>query len=132
MKKLVIVFLTIGCISSFLNSCKEDDFELPYQLYSSLVTQSGENIPVEKVLINEQELSVEWSRIRGGVFQATLSRPLELDKTTMIFQLSDWEKIAVVEFTDSVTLLVLTSLRSSPNNTTDDFSNATLEIKSFK
>ena len=125
-----------ACLLSFLllpllfSNCNNDAV-MPYRTYSSLISQEGANNPTEKILINELEVSIEWTRKAAGVFKGVLSKPVDRDKTTLIIQSPDPDRIPTGGFVNSTTIEFYNVDRYNVYDSRDDVSNAVIEIKTY-
>ena len=130
--RLTLKILIIAILSLLTTNCsKEDDFKMPYKTYSSLISQVGENNPTETVLLNEINISIEWTRQSTGVFKGVLSKPIDINKSTFIIQLQEENRIPTGGFTDSITIMLNSCDRFNVYDTRDGISNAVIEIKDY-
>lgn len=104
---------------------------MPYQTYSSLLNQAGENNPTETILLNELGISIEWTRVDAGIFKGVLSKPIDLTKTTLIIQLQAENRIATGGFINSTTIRFNNCGRNNIIDSRDWVSNAVIEMKTF-
>ncbi len=101
-----------------------------YRTYAALLTQNDENNPIETILLNELNISIDWVRLDQGEYQGTLSEPID-EKTTLIFQVKDENILSTSEFFDSMTILLHNRVRTNLYQPVDGFENAVLEIKKY-
>jgi len=104
---------------------------MPYQTYSSLLNQAGENNPTEAILLNELGISIEWTKVGAGIFKGVLSKPIDLTKTTLIIQLQAENRIATGGFINSTTIRFNNCDRNNIIDSRDWVSNAVIEMKTF-
>lgn len=132
MKKIFLAALATVLALNLLNSCNDDDFELPYKMYSSHLSQANQDAPIVDVIFNELDIIIEWNRISTGAYRGTISKPLDIKKTTLNFQLNENNKIGTMSLIDSVHIQIFVNDKLNAPQAMDGFRNATLEIKSFK
>lgn len=130
MRRRNFCFLSFLLFPLVFTNC-DDDAAMPYRSYSSLISQEGTSDPTEKLLINELGLSIEWTRKAAGAFRGVLSKPVDLNKTSLIIQLSESDRIATGGFINSSTIAFYTLDRFNVYNSRDGISNAMIEIKSY-
>jgi hypothetical protein len=56
--------------------------ELPYKVYSALITQIGTDAPTATVLQNTLGVTMTWSRVAEGVYKVTASSGIFLEAKT--------------------------------------------------
>ena len=130
MKRRNFCFLSFLLLPLLFTNC-DDDAAMPYRSYSSLISQEGTNDPNEKLLINDLGISIAWTRKAAGVFKGVLSKPVALDKTSLIIQLSESDRIATGGFVNSSTIEFYTLDRFNVYDSRDGTSNALIEIKTY-
>ena len=132
MKTLTKNPLLLVVFASFIFvACDDDDDESSYKTYSSLLTQENQEDPTENVLINELDITIEWTREEMGIFKGVLSKPVDLDETTMVIQLQQYNRIPTGGFIDSQTIEFHNCDRFNLYDARDGLTNAVIEIKSF-
>ena len=130
MKRRNFCFISFLLLPLLFINC-DDDAAMPYRSYSSLISQEDTHDPTEKLLINELGFSIEWTRKASGAFKGVLSKPVDLDKTSLIIQLSESDRIATGGFINSTTIEFYTLDRFNVYDSRDGISNAVLEIKTY-
>jgi hypothetical protein len=129
MRKTRFILASLSLLFLFSNC--EDDVELPYKTYSAILNQENDTHPSAKILINELSISITWTRLATGIFRGVLSRELDLDKTTLIIQLQEFNRIPIGGFIDSKTIEFHNCDRFNLYDTRDGLSKAVIEIKAF-
>jgi hypothetical protein len=123
--------LSFILLSLLLSNCGKDETVTPFNIYSSLINQSDENIPTENVLVNNLGITITWTREDVGTYKGVLSKPVDLNKTTLIIQLQENDRIATGGFIDSNTIVFSSADRYNLYDARDGFSHGVIEIKTF-
>jgi len=129
--KKLVVFISL-LLPTFISCENEGDFTMPFKMYSSTLSQSNTDSPVETIQLNEMDLSITWTRVSQGVFKGSFSRAVEMGNTTVLLKNQEINKICTGGLKDSVTIEFKISDIPNTANFTDNFSNLVLEIKEYK
>ena len=122
----------IGILTFLSISCTDDEFNLPYNSYSSILNQTESNNPTETILQNEINISINWTRESTGIFKGVLSKPLVLEKTTLVIYLQEEDRIPTGGFINPTTIMLNACNRFNVYDTVDGLTNSVIEIKEYR
>ncbi len=133
MKAFKKLFVIISLLFPIFISCEnEDDFTMPFRMYSSTLSQSNTGNPIETIQLNEMGLSITWTRVSTGIFKGTFAGAVDIGKTTVQLKNQEINKICTGGLKDPMTIEFMISDIPNTANYTDNFSNLVVEIKEYR